>query len=70
MMPYVDGYTACSRLKADEETKGIPVIMLTGVGHELNKKLSQEVGADGYITKPFSLPELREKIGELLQCSS
>jgi len=69
MMPYLDGYTACSRLKANEETKGIPVIMLTGVGHELNKKLSQETGADGYITKPFSLPELREKIGELLQCS-
>ncbi len=66
MMPYVDGYTACSRIKTDEATKGIPVIMLTGVGHELNKKLSQEVGADGYITKPFRLTELREKIGELL----
>ena len=66
MIPKVDGYTACSRLKADEETKGIPVIMLTGVGHELNKKLSQEMGADGYITKPFSLPELREQIEKLL----
>ena len=66
MMPKVDGYTACSRIKADQETKGIPIIMLTGVGHELNKRLSQEIGADGYITKPFSLPELREKIGELL----
>ncbi len=66
MMPYVDGYTACSRIKTDQATKGIPVIMLTGVGHELNKKLSQEVGADGYITKPFRLTELREKIGELL----
>ncbi len=70
MMPYVDGYTACSRIKADEATKEIPVVMLTGVGHELNKKLSQEVGADGYITKPFSLPELREKIGELLKHSN
>ncbi len=70
MMPHVDGYTACSRIKADPETEGIPIIMLTGVGHELNKKFSQEVGADGYITKPFSLPELREKISELLHCSN
>ncbi len=66
MMPKIDGYTACSILKADQATKGIPIVMLTGVGHELNKKLSQEVGADGYITKPFSLQELRDKISHFL----
>ena len=66
MMPKMDGYTACHALKADKATKVIPVVMLTGVGHELNKRLAQEVGAEGYITKPFTLPELRDTINRLL----
>ena len=66
MMPKLDGYAACSAIKADQATKGIPVVMLTGVGHELNKRLAQEVGAEGYITKPFTLPELRDTINRLL----
>ena len=41
MMPKMDGYTACSSIKADQATKVIPVVMLTGVGHELNKKLAK-----------------------------
>jgi len=40
------------------------VVMLTGVGHELNKKLSQQFGAEGYITKPFKLRELLEVVTE------
>ena len=66
MMPKIDGYTACSIIKADPVTKVIPVVMLTALGHELNKKLAQEIGADGYITKPFSLQELRDKLGQFL----
>ncbi len=66
MMPKMDGYAACSILKADPETKAIPVVMLTGVGHELNKKLAKQVGADGYITKPFSMEELLEAVAHLL----
>ena len=66
MMPKMDGYAACSVLKADPATKAIPVVMLTGVGHELNKKLAKEVGADGYITKPFSMEELLEVVTPLL----
>ena len=64
MMPEMDGYTACSIMKADETTKAIPVIMLTGVGHELNKKLACEVGASGYITKPFQLQDLLNEIAK------
>ena len=69
MMPRVDGYTACHQIKQDQATKAIPVVMLTGVGHELNKKLSWEVGATGYITKPFILQDLLDVIGPLLPVS-
>jgi CheY-like chemotaxis protein len=65
LMPKVDGYTACSRIKTDQATEGIPVVMLTGLDHELNKNLAKAVGADGYITKPFSLKELQRTIDRL-----
>jgi len=67
LMPRVDGYTACYRLKNDAVTKAIPVVMLTVIGYELNKKLSQEIGADGYITKPFNPQELRDMIDKFLK---
>lgn len=66
MMPQMDGYTACSRIKTDQATKGIPVVMLTGVGHEFNKKFAQEMGADGYITKPFPSQKLLDVITPVL----
>ena len=66
MMPKMDGYASCSRIKADETTKRIPVIILTGVGHELNKKFAKEMGADGYITKPFTRESLLEGMRQLL----
>jgi two-component system alkaline phosphatase synthesis response regulator PhoP len=61
LMPKLDGYTACYAIKSDELTKEIPVVMLTGVGHELNRQLSQEMGATGYITKPFNPADLLDK---------
>lgn len=67
MMPKMDGYTACHEIKANPETKNIPIVMLTAVGYELNKKLAQNVGAEGYITKPFSRQELMDAIGHLLR---
>jgi two-component system alkaline phosphatase synthesis response regulator PhoP len=66
MMPSMDGYTACSEIKGDQLTKVIPVVMLTAVGHELNKKFAVEMGADGYITKPFTTQELVDVITPLL----
>lgn len=68
MMPKVDGYTACSTIKTDQATKMIPVVMITGVGHELNKKLATEMGADGYVTKPFTLQDLLDTIDQFLRC--
>ena len=61
LMPKLDGYTACYAIKNNELTKEIPVIMLTGVGHELNRQLSQEMGATAYITKPFNPENLLDK---------
>jgi len=62
MMPEMDGYTACRIIKTTPVIKAIPVVMLTGIGYELNVKLSQEMGADGYITKPFSHQDLLNTI--------
>ena len=67
MMPNMDGYNACSLIKTDQATKSIPVVMLTGLGYELNRKLAGEMGADGYITKPFTTRKLLETIGRFLE---
>ena len=69
LMPREDGFTACHAIKTDEATKAIPVVMLTGIGYKLNKKLSRQIGADGYITKPFSLQDLLDIISPLLPAS-
>jgi CheY-like chemotaxis protein len=58
MMPKMDGYTACAALKGDEATSSIPIVILTAIGHELNKKYADEMGADAYMTKPFDKQEL------------
>ena len=62
MMPNMDGYAACHAIKAAPETKKIPVVMLTAVGYELNKRLAAQMGADGYLTKPFTRQQLVEAI--------
>jgi two-component system alkaline phosphatase synthesis response regulator PhoP len=62
MMPEKDGLTALSEIRANEDTKAIPVIMLTGLGFELNKKLAQTLGASGYITKPFQPQDILDAI--------
>jgi CheY-like chemotaxis protein len=67
MMPRMDGLTACYAIKTDQATKGIPVVMLTAISYEFNKKLSEDVmGADASITKPFSSGDLLGTIGQIL----
>jgi CheY-like chemotaxis protein len=66
IMPKMDGYTACSAIKADEATRGIPVVVVTAVGHDLNKRFATEMGAAGYVTKPFNIHELIAVIEPLL----
>jgi CheY-like chemotaxis protein len=65
MMPEKDGLTALSEIRASEDTKTIPVIMLTGLDYELNKKLAQTLGASGYITKPFKAHDILDAISNL-----
>mgnify|MGYP001060483926 FL=1 len=67
LMPKMDGYTACHALKKDPATKAIPVVMVSAVGYELNVKLSQEMGASGYITKPFEPRDLLDTIERVLK---
>lgn len=66
MLPRMDGYKVCGLLKADAKYNKIPIIMLTARTQESDKKLSEEVGADVYITKPFEWQTLLSKIKELL----
>ena len=66
MMPKMDGLTACHAIKKDPTTKSIPVIMVTAIGFELNIRLSQQMGATGYVTKPFSSQDLLDKIAQVL----
>ena len=68
MMPDKDGYEVCKELKADRETKSIPVVMLTAKEQQKPriKDVSQATGADGYIFKPFEPAELLLKIKSLI----
>ena len=66
MMPKLDGYETCKMLKADDRTRQIPVILLSAKGRHTDQKIGYEVGADDYITKPFSPRKLVERINTLL----
>jgi len=66
MMPKLDGYETCKALKSKEETRDIPVILLSAKGRNVDQKTGFEVGADDYITKPFSPRKLVERIHAIL----
>ncbi|MFN8547300.1 MAG: response regulator [Candidatus Eisenbacteria bacterium] len=66
MMPKLDGYEVCRRLRQKEETASLPVILLSAKGRPVDREVGMEVGADDYIVKPFSPRRLLEKIRELL----
>ena len=69
LMPEMDGLTACGAIKKDAVTKAIPVIMVSAIGHDLNKKLAENgAGASAYITKPFSGSEVLGTVARVLAC--
>ncbi len=68
LMPHKDGLEVCTRLKADPQTKHIPIILLTALAQEKDKLKGQRAGADGYFSKPFSPTALLTKIDEVLSC--
>jgi DNA-binding response OmpR family regulator len=64
MLPRLDGLEVCKRLRSESS---VPIIMLTARGEELDKVLGLELGADDYITKPFSIREFRSRVRALLR---
>lgn len=67
MLPKLDGYKVCRLLKFDERYKHIPILMLTAKTQEKDKTLGKETGADEYITKPFEMDVLMEKVKTYLK---
>lgn len=67
MLPEIDGLEVCRKLKKDPKTSHIPIIMLTAKSAESDKIVGLELGADDYITKPFSVKELIARIKALLR---
>jgi len=69
MLPGLSGIELCRRLRARPETKSLPIIMLTARGEESERVRGLSTGADDYVTKPFSVPELVARIRALLRRS-
>ena len=67
MLPEMDCLEVCRNLRREPKTAGIPVIMVTAKGAEMDRVLGLELGADDYLTKPFSPRELVLRIKKLLQ---
>jgi phosphate regulon transcriptional regulator PhoB len=67
MLPGIQGMEFCKMLKHSDETAGIPVIMLTAKSEEMDKVLGLEMGADDYITKPFSPREFTARVKAVLR---
>lgn len=67
MLPGIDGIEVCRRMKSDSELKKTPVIMLTAKNLEQDKIKGLEIGADDYMTKPFSVKELMARIKAVLR---
>lgn len=69
MLPGIEGLEVCRRLRRDPSTARLPVIMLTAKGEEVDKIVGLELGADDYVTKPFSPRELVARVKALLRRS-
>ncbi|HQR45504.1 MAG TPA: response regulator transcription factor [Thermoanaerobaculia bacterium] len=69
-LPDVDGLAICRELRKNEETRGIPILMLTARVEERDKLLGFELGADDYVTKPFSVKELLARVAAHLRRTS
>ncbi len=69
MLPDLPGTEVCRRIKADPRTKHVPVLMLTAKGDEVDRVVGFEVGADDYVTKPFSVRELVLRVKAVLRRS-
>src|SRR5438094_10279279 len=69
MMPGMSGLEVCKQLRSDTRTSRVPIIMLTAKAGETDKVIGLELGADDYITKPFSVRELLARVRAVLRRS-
>ena len=67
MLPRIQGMEVCKRLRNSDRTTSLPIIMLSAKGEEIDKVLGLEIGADDYITKPFSVRELLARVKAVLR---
>jgi two-component system alkaline phosphatase synthesis response regulator PhoP len=67
MLPGMDGYDVCKEIRRDNNIAQLPIIMITAKGEELDKILGLELGADDYMTKPFSIRELMARVKAVLR---
>lgn len=70
MLPKINGYKVCRLLKFDSKYKHIPILMVTARSQQEDKVIGEETGADEYITKPFDINELLQKIHFYLRSGS
>jgi phosphate regulon transcriptional regulator PhoB len=70
MLPQMDGTEVCRHLKADTKTAHIPIIMLTAKAEEVDRVVGLELGADDYVTKPFSPREIALRVKSVLRRAS
>jgi len=67
MLPDIPGTEVCRRIKSDPRTRHVPVVMLTAKGEEVDRVVGFELGADDYVTKPFSVRELVLRLKAILR---
>ena len=70
MMPGMDGLAAAREIRANEETKNIPILAATALFRDADLKNCIDAGCNGYITKPFTFQELQAKVRELIPSAS
>jgi len=68
MLPVVDGFEVCQRVRENPDWKDIRIVLLTALGSEANVTKGLDLGADAYVIKPFSNADLVAKVKELLAC--
>ncbi len=67
MLPQLSGIEVCRRLRSRQETRNVPIIMLTARGEETDRIRGLDTGADDYLTKPFSMTELLARLRAVLR---
>lgn len=66
MLPEVSGYEICQSVRSDPECNGVRILMMTARGSAMERRKGLAMGADGFISKPFELKELREEVRKIL----